>query len=239
MPKSFYIGTSGWSYKHWKGLFYPDNLNPRDYLKFYAQHFDIAEINTSFYHLPKRQTVINWTNAMSPGFKYCPKLSRYITHYQKLNNPEESLQLFMDVFEPMMKKMGPVLVQLPHFVKYVREKTENFYSVLATTYKGYHFAMEVRDESWFTDESLELMKKYKIALVISHSYDKFPYIEAVTAKDIYYRFHGPKELYASNYTTDMLAGYAEKFIGWIQKKHRVWHFLITIFTVMPLQMLEN
>ncbi len=161
---------------------------------------------------------------MSPGFKYCPKLSRYITHYQKLNNPEESLQLFMDVFEPMMKKMGPVLVQLPHLVKYVREKTENFYSVLAITYKGYHFAMVVRDESWFTDESLELMKKYKIALVISHSYDKFPYIEAVTAKDIYYRFHGPKELYASNYTTDMLAGYAEKFIGWIQKKHRVWAF---------------
>jgi uncharacterized protein YecE (DUF72 family) len=74
------IGTSGWSYKHWKEIFYPPKMKPTDYLSFYAQKFDITEINTSFYHLPKPETVLGWIEKVPKGFRFCPKISRYLTH---------------------------------------------------------------------------------------------------------------------------------------------------------------
>ncbi|MBA2422192.1 MAG: DUF72 domain-containing protein [Chitinophagales bacterium] len=224
MLQKYHIGTSGWSYKHWKGQFYPEGLKAAEYLKFYAAHFGVSELNTSFYHLPLAQTALNWASAVPANFKFCPKLSRSITHYQKLLNSENSLKLFFEVFDPIRKKLGPVLVQLPHFVKFHPEKTENFYKVLRSTYKQHRFALEAREAGWFSRESLDLMKRYHIALVISQSERRFPFFEAITAKDIYYRFHGPAGLYASDYTDTMLRNYASKFTEWIADKHHIWAF---------------
>jgi uncharacterized protein YecE (DUF72 family) len=84
--------------------------------------------------------------------------------------------------------------------------------------------MEVRHETWMTEESLTLMSKYDMAFVISQSGDRFPYAETVTAKNIYVRFHGPKELYASSYTDEMLKGFADKFRKWVKEGHYIWAF---------------
>src|SRR4051812_23915574 len=108
-----HIGTSGWSYKHWRGIYYPEEMKPTDYLAFYAQSFQVSEINSSFYNLPKVATVEGWVKKVPKGFMFCPKMSRYLTHMKKLHDPEESLERFFEVFEPMRKHMGPVLVQLP------------------------------------------------------------------------------------------------------------------------------
>jgi uncharacterized protein YecE (DUF72 family) len=125
---SIHIGTSGWSYKHWKGIYYPEGLPATQWLTFYAKQFSISEINTSFYHLPKAATVKGWMEKVPKHFEFCPKMSRYLTQFKKLNDPEEPLEKFFGVFEQMQDRMGPVLIQLPPSLGYQPEKTEYFLS---------------------------------------------------------------------------------------------------------------
>lgn len=223
-PGKIHIGTSGWSYKDWKEIFYPEKMKSTDWLSFYAQSFDCTEINTSFYHMPLAQTVQNWVEKVPARFKFCPKISRYLTHMKKLLDPEEPLQRFFEVFAQVKKHLGPVLIQLPPSLGFKAERTTHFFEVLKTTYKAYDFALEVRHNSWLTSEAYALMKKYNIAFVISQSGAGFPYAEEVTAKHIYVRFHGPKKLYASLYTENMMREYAEKISNWQKAGHDVWVF---------------
>jgi uncharacterized protein YecE (DUF72 family) len=217
------IGTSGWSYKHWKDLFYPPKLRAADWFGYYATQFNSSEINNSFYKLPSCETVEKWAANAPPGFNFCPKMSRFLTHMKKLNDPEEPLERFFTVFEPLQALMGPVLLQLPAMVRFKYEVVENFYEHLRR-YKKHEFVMEVRDESWLEEQSLTLMSKYGIGLVISQSDGIFPYSEMITAKNVYIRFHGPRELYASRYSDAMLKSYARKIDGWIKEGHIVWAY---------------
>jgi uncharacterized protein YecE (DUF72 family) len=220
------IGTSGWSYKHWKGIFYPEDLPATQWLSFYTKHFTIAEINTSFYHLPRVKTVEGWVEKVPARFDFCPKISRYLTHMKKLHEPEEPVQRFFDVFTPMYSRLGPVLVQLPPSLKFDAERATHFYRLLHNQYRSFSFAMEVRHESWLAEESLALMKANNISFVIAEAKDKirFPYAEVVTAKNIYVRFHGPEQLYASSYTEAQLRHYADLFLEWKSNGHHIYAF---------------
>jgi len=93
--KQLHIGTSGWSYRDWKDAFYPENLKSTDWLSYYAERYDCVEINSSFYHMPRENTVKNWAAKVPDGFKFCPKISKYLTHNVKLNEPEEPLASFL------------------------------------------------------------------------------------------------------------------------------------------------
>lgn len=219
-----YIGTSGWSYKHWKDIFYPADVKQADWFSFYLQHFTVTELNASFYHLPSAETTTAWAKKSPAGFRLCPKMSRYLTHMKKLNDPEETLQRFFDVFAPLKRKLGPVLVQLPPFLKFNAEKAEALYKIFKKQYHYYKFAMEVRHETWMSPESIALMKSYNIALVISQSGSGFPYSELVTAQHIYIRFHGPGALYASSYSDEQLEYYATAFKKWMKAGHNIWAF---------------
>src|SRR5437868_1543796 len=90
------IGTSGWLYGHWDNVFYPKGIKKEDLLPFYAKFFETVEINTTFYHLPKEQSVKNWHDRVSNGFSFSVKLSQYITHRKKLHCDKESIQLFFN-----------------------------------------------------------------------------------------------------------------------------------------------
>lgn len=186
-----HIGLSGWSYKEWKGIFYPDDIKSTQWLDYYAERFSTVEINASFYRMPKAQTVVNWTERAPGNFLFCPKMSRYITHIKRLKDCEEPLEYFFEIFGPMKKKMGPILIQLHPTQKFDYERAEAFFELL-NTYKGYEFAIEGRHKTWLDDSAFDLMAKYKIAWVISQSGVGFPYAEMVTAKYIYIRFHGPE-----------------------------------------------
>jgi uncharacterized protein YecE (DUF72 family) len=220
----FHIGTSGWSYKDWVEVFYPQNLKSVDWLSHYAKTFDCTEINGSFYRLPQRRTVINWINKVSKEFLFCPKMSRYLTHIKRLKDPEEPLQRFFDVFEPMQRQMGPILIQLPKTVGFDRKVTEHFYALLKEQYAPYRFAMEVRHETWMTEDSYALMSEYDIAFVISHSGNHFPYAEVITSKNIYFRFHGPGSLYNTKYDEETMKKYAQLFKKWSDEHHELWIF---------------
>lgn len=222
MAGKIYIGTSGWSYKHWKERLYPPELVPTDYLGYYRQYFNCTEINTSFYHLPKPETVAHWVETVKRSFFFCPKISRYITHVKKLNDPTETLPRFFDIFDPYHKKLGPVLIQLPPNLSFHAGKAVAFYEAL-TAYKGYRFALEARHTSWFGQESIDLLKKYKISFVIGESGKRWPTDEQVTAKHIYIRFHG-EEGYDSAYSVTQLKSWSKKILQWQAKGHTIWIF---------------
>ena len=224
MAAGIHIGTSGWSYKGWKGLFYPQGLPTTKWLQHYAGFFDSTEINGSFYRLPSVETVAKWSQTVPDDFVFCPKMSRYLTHMKKLREPEDPLERFFTVFEPMKAKMGPVLVQLPSLLKFNNDVAEHFYRLLKFNYHPHEFVLEVRHESWLQVDSLTLLTQYGIGLVISQSGNVFPYAEMVTAKNIYLRFHGPEELYASPYSDAMLQAYAMKIKQWMTDGHSVWAY---------------
>lgn len=224
MSGGIHIGTSGWSYKHWKEIYYPPKLAATKWLSFYAQTFRTTEINASFYRLPLEQTIIKWMQMVPKGFLFCPKMSRYLTHMKKLREPEEPLERFFGIFEPMKKMMGPVLIQLPPQLKFNYDIADYFFHLLKKNYRVYEFVLEVRHDTWLQEDSLTLMTKYDIGFVISQSEEKFPYSEMVTAKNIYVRFHGPKELYASSYPDEMLHDFARKFKKWMKEGHEVWTY---------------
>jgi uncharacterized protein YecE (DUF72 family) len=220
----FHIGTSGWSYKDWVGIFYPKNLKTTEWLAHYAKTFDCTEINASFYRLPQKKTVINWVNKVPRHFLFCPKMSKYLTHIKRLKDPEEPLERFFEIFEPMKEKLGPVLIQLPATVKFDYDIAAHFYKLLKRKYRQYSFAMEVRHETWFTEDSYTLMAKYDVAFVMSHSGNHFPYAETITAKNIYFRFHGPGSLYNTKYDDATMQKYAKLFKKWMSKGHELWIF---------------
>lgn len=224
MKGEIHIGTSGWSYRHWKNIFYPPKLKTTEWISFYSRAFKTTEINGSFYKLPSKETVMEWMKKVPKDFMFCPKMSRFLTHMKKLNEPEEPLERFFGIFHPMAKMMGPVLLQLPRMLKFNYDKADHLYRLLKTKYKRYAFVMEVRHDTWLEEGSLALMTKYDIGLVISQSGEKFPYSEMVTAKNIYIRFHGPKQLYASPYSDKELKDFAGKFKAWQKEGHQIWAF---------------
>lgn len=218
-----HVGTSGWSYKHWKDVFYPPDVKPTRWLEYYVTQFDCVELNASFYRLPQAKTVEDWQKRTPDHFKFCFKLSRYITQLKKFRDAEEPLQTFFERFDPLKKCAGPVLVQLPPNFGFDPERSEQFYELLKQ-YKPYRFALEARHKSWFSDESLALLRKYKIALVVSDSGNKFTLKEAVTTDFMYLRFHGREALYASDYSNQVLEEYANKIKRWLEQGCDVWAF---------------
>lgn len=223
LKANIHIGTSGWSYKHWKGIFYPPDVRSAEYLSFYAHHFSVSEINNSFYRLPLKSTVEKWIASVPDDFIFCPKMSRYLSHLKKLHDPEEPLERFFEIFGEFENRLGPILIQLPVNAGFHAETVTEVYELMLDRYAGFRFAMEVRHPSWFSEESIALMKKYKISLVFAQS-DRFPYHEEITARDIYIRFHGPQSLYSSSYSDEVLEEYAAKFLDWAGQGHEIWAF---------------
>ncbi len=220
---AIHIGTSGFSYKHWRDDFYPQGLPARKWFAWYAGHFPCVEINASFYRLPGEETVARWSAEAPEGFFFCPKMSRYLSHMKKLREPEEPLARFFSIFAPLKAQCGPVLVQLPDMLRFNAGVAEHFYAALSA-YEGYRIALEVRHDSWLIGESLRLMEAYQIALVINQSGVHWPYTETVTSRDVYLRFHGPRALYASAYSDEELTLYASKMRLWASEGREVWAF---------------
>jgi uncharacterized protein YecE (DUF72 family) len=219
-----YIGTSGWSYKHWRALFYPQGVKAADWLRYYAGHFCTTEINSSFYRVPSVDTVATWAATVPPHFRFCPKMSRYLTHMKKLHAPEEPLARFFTAMALLADKMGPVLLQLPPNLGFNESIAAPFFDRLAHHYPTHHFVLEARHASWLEGPALRLLKHWGIGWVIAQSGVDWPYAEVITANNIYLRFHGPAQLYASSYSDEQLQGFALKIKAWQQSGYRVWAF---------------
>jgi uncharacterized protein YecE (DUF72 family) len=156
------MGTSGWSYEHWKGPFYPRRLRSRDMLGEYAKSFGTAEINSSFYRLPAVATLKSWYEATPPGFILAAKASRYITHMKKLNDPGTSTAPFFARMRALGDKLGPILFQLPPHWGFNESRLAAFLEALDHDLR---YAFEFRDRSWLNDRALELLAEHDAARI--------------------------------------------------------------------------
>lgn len=215
-----YIGTSGWQYKHWYEVFYPEDIKSDALLNFYAQHFETVELNASFYHLPKLSVFAGWYKKTPKDFLFSVKASRYITHIKKLRDIDEGWSRFIASAKGLKEKLGPILFQLPPFLKANKEVLEAALKVLP---KKYRYAFEFRQESWFTKEIYDILKKHNIALVIADS-PAFPLRKEITADFIYLRFHGAKSLYGSKYTEEELKLWAKDIKVWLKQGKDVYAY---------------
>jgi len=209
-PGKILIGTSGWSYDHWLGPFYPEGLNQDDFLGFYADHFATVEINSTFYGLPEERTLRAWSDATPADFVFACKASRYTTHMKKLNDPHASTARFFDAIEALGGKLGPILFQLPPHWHVNLDRLAAFLGALPTQYR---YAFEFRDETWFSDETCALLEQHGAAFCI---YDlnrrRSPVV--LTARFAYVRLHGPDGPYRGRYDGRTLAGWARRFKIW-------------------------
>jgi uncharacterized protein YecE (DUF72 family) len=205
MPE-YYIGTSGWHYEHWRGVFYPKELARSKWLEFYAWHFATVELNNSFYRLPSEKAFVNWREASPAGFKFAVKVSRFITHIKRLKDVEEPLQNFLTRADLLNDKLGPLLYQLPPNMKRNDERLETFLAILP---RQYSYVFEFRNESWFDDGVFNVLKRYNAGWCVFDMPD-FTSPVVATADFAYVRFHGSTGLYWSNYSHKELSSWAKK-----------------------------
>ncbi len=206
----FYIGTSGWNYNHWKGMFYPDTLKQSEWLKFYTQTFDSVELNNSFYSLPAQKSYRTWYDISPDSFLFSVKASRYITHMKKLKDPEEPVRNFMKHVHLLKDKLGPVLFQLPPYWKCNAERLRSFIKQLPDKCR---YAFEFRDPSWWTDEVEEILSENKAAFCIYELAGSLS-PKTVTADFVYIRLHGPGDAYEGLYNDQILSGWAGAISAW-------------------------
>lgn len=204
------IGTSGWSYKHWLGRFYPRKIAPSEMLKWYAQYFDTVEINASFYRWPSPTSFEQWRHSTPAGFCFAVKASRYLTHRKKLKDPEQPLETTFTSLEELGPKFGPILFQLPPRWRVNVERLKTFLALLP---RSRECAIEFRDISWHSPEVLRLLRMRNVAFCI---YDLAGFTSPVhlTADFAYVRFHGPGKAYQGRYSARTIDRWARQIENW-------------------------
>lgn len=209
MPAVF-IGTSGWSYEHWKGNFYPDDLPSSDMLSSYMQLFDTVEINNSFYRLPTEHALEQWLKTVPEDFVFSIKASRFITHMKKLREPSATLPPFMERMRLLEPKLGPILFQLPSRWHLNLERLTVF---LQSLDRQYRYTIECRDPGWFDDRVYAALAEHQVAWCIYDLNRKLSPLE-VTTDFVYIRLHGPDEPYCGCYGDHALSEWAERISNW-------------------------
>lgn len=218
MKNKIHIGTSGWSYAHWKENFYPEKMPANQWLNFYGETFSTVEINTTFYHIPSESTVERWYQVVPENFLFSVKASRYITHIKRLKDCKDSVKLFFSSIKKLQTKVGPILFQLPPSFKMDKERLENFIGLLNDKYI---YTFEFRHESWYVNEIYDLLNKNKIALCITDLGGKLSPME-VTSNFTYLRLHGPQKAYQGSYGLPKLRLWKKRMNEWIDKKKSVY-----------------
>jgi uncharacterized protein YecE (DUF72 family) len=158
-----WVGTSGFQYNEWKGIFYPKDLPSSKMLPFYAERFSTTEINYSFHRIPAAKTIDSWNAATPQEFRFALKAPQKITHWAKLRDCADTLEYFYGVVSKLGNKLGPILFQLPPNFK----KDAAVLGSLLRELPLVPAAFEFRHKSWFDDEIFGLLKARKIALCIA------------------------------------------------------------------------
>ncbi len=201
----YFIGTSGWHYDDWRGVFYPEKLPKKEWLTFYATRFPTVELNNSFYRLPKESAFQKWDGDTPDNFTFAVKASRFITHIKRLKDCEEPLNTFMSRAALLKDKLGPVLYQLPASFQRDDSRLGDFLEILPT---GRH-VIEFRHASWLTDEVFDILRRHGTGFCV-FDMPKLKCPLLATANFAYIRFHGSEGLYYSSYPDEALAEWANK-----------------------------
>jgi uncharacterized protein YecE (DUF72 family) len=221
-------------------VFYPEGLAQRRELEFAARHYPTVEINGSFYSLQRPEYYEEWYRAAPPGFVYAVKGSRYITHLLRLKNIEKPLaNFYASGILALGDKLGPFLWQFPPMFRFDPSRLESFFALLPRDTgqalalarkrdkrmtgrsrlaidapRKLRHAIEVRHESFITDDFIALLKQHDIGLVVADTAGKWPKLYDVTSDFVYVRLHGDIKIYTSGYTSRALDAWARRIRGW-------------------------
>jgi uncharacterized protein YecE (DUF72 family) len=244
-----YIGISGYDYKGWRGRFYPQRLPARQWLRHASRTFNSIELNGTFYSLKSPDVFRRWVDeAPDDGFVFAVKGGRLITHNLKLRNVDAALgNFFASGVLALGRLTGPFLWQLPGTYRFSADRLDAFMRRLprdsiegeavarqhdhrlrrgalveAAQRVRYRHALEVRHESYFTDEFYDLLRTHGCAFVVADTAGRYPYAEEVTADFVYVRLHGSQELYVSGYTDAELDVWAKRVARWRKSKRDVY-----------------
>ena len=223
MERNIFIGTSGYSYPHWRKVFYPPGLPNSKWLEFYVQHFNCVELNVTFYRLPKNTTFVSWYEHSPSSFKFIIKGSRFITHIKRLKDCRQSLKLFFNRACLLKEKLSCVLWQLPPSLKCDLKTLDAFIKILRTNWPCYRYSFEFRHLSWFNSSLYRLLESNNINLCIADS-PTLPPREIVTTDFLYLRFHGGKILANSRYSVKELNQWRDKIKNWLKNTETLFAF---------------
>lgn len=199
-----FVGTSGWSYSHWRGVLYPEGLPSARWLEHYAGQFETVELNATFYRLPQEKTFSNWARRVPDGFLFAVKGSRIITHLRKLVGAQEALETFLARCRLLGKHLGPVLFQLPPSLHRDEERLAAFLGLLP---RDLRVAVEFRHASWY-DEAVFRLLESRGAALCCHDMRGSASPLVATAPFAYLRFHGSGTRYGGDYTEEALGAAA-------------------------------
>ena len=166
---TLYVGTSGYSYKEWKGSFYPEKIPAKDMLRYYSERLSTVEINATFYRMPQASMLENWKQQVPGSFRFALKASQRITHFKRLKETDEETKYFLDTAAAVLaEQLGVVLFQLPPNMKKDLPRLETFLTLLPPTTPA---AFEFRHPTWFDDDVLDLLRSQNRPLVVSDTDD--------------------------------------------------------------------
>ena len=202
MPTAMHVrvGTSGYSYKEWKGPFYPKDLPAGDFLRFYGERLPTVEINNTFYRMPTAKLALGWCAEVPDDFAFAVKAPQRITHMAKLKGAEDAVAAFVKAVTPMGARLGPLLFQLPPFL---RKDVPRLAEFLAGVPAGVRVAFEFRHASWFDDEVWAALREHGAALCVAEG-EKLESPLVATADWGYVR------LRRDAYPDDVIASWSEK-----------------------------
>lgn len=233
------IGLSGWTYKSWRGPFYPTGLPHKQELAHIGSVFSTVEINGTFYSMQRPDSFAKWVDATPDHFVFAVKGPRFLTHMKRLNDPVAPLGNFIaSGVLRLGRKLGPILWQLPPSFRFDRDKLEAFFTLLprdmraaaacgrkhdhrlkarawlrVTDQHRLRHALEVRHESFCVPDFIELLRRHDIALVCADTVD-WPLLMDLTSDFVYCRLHGSQELYRSGYTGGEITQWARRIRAW-------------------------
>lgn len=193
---SIHLGTQGWSYKSWEGVFYPQGTPSNRYLADYATKFKAIEIDSSFYGTPRLSNIEKWDKDTPADFRFAAKFPKQITHEKMLEGAERETAFFLDAMSKFGAKLGPLCLQFAYdFAPDKREALQEFLASLPTATKDgtkFRYAVEVRHRGWLKDWFFEMLKKYRAALVLVDRVT-MPKLELATTDFTYIRWLGNRK----------------------------------------------
>jgi uncharacterized protein YecE (DUF72 family) len=202
------VGCSGWQYRSWRGVLYPEGMGQPKWLPRYSSVFDTVEVNSTFYRLASRDAVARWVEQTPPGFLFSLKASRYLIHMKKLRDLDQGIARFYERIEPLVgtPKLGPILWQLPEWFK---RDTDTLAAALDALPPGRH-TFEFRHPSWFCEEVYELLRWHEVALTVG-DHPKRPFQPLVLTTDwTFVRFHYGHRGRRGNYSQTEIAAWADR-----------------------------
>jgi len=184
------IGTMGWSYDFWRGSFYPKDLAPSEFLTYYSKQFDTVEVDSTFYRIPREQTVRNWKKQTTPHFTFSFKFPRIITHIKMLENCQEETRVFLERLGLLNEKVGPLLLQLPP--TFGSNRMESLNTFLKSLPKEHSYAVEVRNREALNERLYSILNENKVALTWVDS-SSLSIVDGMTAGFVYVRLEGDRK----------------------------------------------